>query len=145
MMVFSLVMMGAGTLGVQRRHWDMAFTDAAIGFDYPASAYTMMGLVGISGVAAIVGGAIFVLITVVSVFFGKRVGSESRYGTATTRLMKAPPSVEPQGGHAAAGKTRSTGSTSLRFGQCPNRFLMQETPGISARRFFWDTLGPLMP
>ena len=104
MMVFTLVMMGAGTLGVQRRHWDMAFTDSAIGFDYPASAFTLMGLVGISGVAAIVGGAIFVLITVVSVFFGKRVESESSYGTETTRLMKAPPSIQPQGGHAAAGK-----------------------------------------
>jgi len=104
MMVFTLVMMGAGTLGVQRRHWDMAFTDAAIGFDYPASAFTLMGLVGISGVAAVVGGAIFVLITVVSVFFGKRVDSESSYGAETSRLMKAPPSVVPQGGHAAAGK-----------------------------------------
>ena len=104
MMVFSLVMMGAGTLGVQRRHWDMAFTDSALGFDYPASAFTLMGLVGISGVAAVVGGAIFVLITVVSVFFGKRVDSESSYGTETTRLMKAPPMPVPQGGHAAAGK-----------------------------------------
>jgi cytochrome c oxidase subunit 1 len=104
MMVFTLVMMGAGTLGVQRRHWDMAFTDAAIGFDYPASAYTLMGLVGISGVAAVVGGAIFVLITVVSVFFGKRVGSESSYGVAPVRLMRAAPIVEPQGGHGAAGK-----------------------------------------
>ena len=104
MMVFTLVMMGAGTLGVQRRHWDMAFTDAAIGFDYPASAYTLMALVGVSGVAAVVGGAIFVLITVVSVFFGKRVESVSSYGSETTRLMKAPPSVVPQGGHAAAGK-----------------------------------------
>jgi cytochrome c oxidase subunit 1 len=104
MMVFTLVMMGAGTLGVQRRHWDMAFTDSALGFDYPASAFTLMGLVGISGVAAIVGGAIFVLITVVSVFFGKRVGSESNYGMETSRLMKAPPTVVPQGGHGAAGK-----------------------------------------
>jgi cytochrome c oxidase subunit 1 len=104
MMVFTLVMMGAGTLGVQRRHWDMALTDAAIGFDYPASAYTLMGLVGISGVAAVVGGAIFVLITVVSVFFGKRVGSESNYGVAPVRLMRAAPIVEPQGGHGAAGK-----------------------------------------
>ena len=104
MMVFSLMMMGAGTLGVERRHWDMAFTDSALGFDYPASAYTLMGLVGISGSAAIVGGGIFVLITVVSVFFGKRVESESSYGTATTRLMKAEPTIVPQGGHAAAGK-----------------------------------------
>lgn len=104
MMIFSLVMMGAGTLGVERRHWDMAFTDSALGFDYPASAYTLMGLVGISGTGAIIGGGIFVLITVVSVFFGKRVESDSSYGTATTRLMKAEPTIEPQGGHAAAGK-----------------------------------------
>ena len=104
MMVFTMVMMGAGTLGVERRHWDMAFTDAAIGFDYPASAYALMGLVGISGVGAVVGGGIFVLITVVSVFLGKRVGSESSYGTETTRLMRAPPIVHPEGGHAAAGK-----------------------------------------
>jgi cytochrome c oxidase subunit 1 len=104
MMVFTLVMMGAGTLGVQRRHWDMAFTDSLLGFDYPASAYTLMGLMGISGAAAIVGGALFVLITVVSVFFGKRVGSESSFGTETSRLMRAPRDVTPQGGHAAAGK-----------------------------------------
>ena len=104
MMVFSLMMMGAGTLGVQRRHWDMAFADSALGFDYPASAFTIMGLMGISGMAAIVGGAIFVLITGVSVFFGKRVGSESSYGAEATRLMKAPHTPEPQGGHAAAGK-----------------------------------------
>ncbi len=104
MMVFTMVMMGAGTLGVERRHWDMAFTDAAIGFDYPASAYALMGLVSISGVGAVIGGGIFVLITVVSVFLGKRVESESSYGTETTRLMKAPPIVHPEGGHVAAGK-----------------------------------------
>jgi cytochrome c oxidase subunit 1 len=104
MMVFTLVMMGAGTLGVERRHWDMAFTDSALGFDYPASAYTLMGLVGISGTLAIIGGGIYILITVVSVFFGKRVESDSPYSGATTRLMKAEPTIEPQGGHAGAGK-----------------------------------------
>jgi cytochrome c oxidase subunit 1 len=104
MSVFTLAMMGAGTLGVQRRHWDMTFTDSLMGFDYPASAYTMMGIVGVSGMAAIVGGAVFVLITVLSVFFGKRVGSQSAYGTATTRLMRAEPDIVPQGGHGAAGK-----------------------------------------
>jgi cytochrome c oxidase subunit 1 len=102
--VFTLAMMGAGTLGVQRRHWDMSFTDSLIGFDYPASAYTLMGIVGVSGVTAIVGGAIFVLITVVSVFFGKRVDSESTYGTFTSRLLKAEPDIVPAGGHAAAGQ-----------------------------------------
>ncbi|HLF31406.1 MAG TPA: cbb3-type cytochrome c oxidase subunit I [Xanthomonadales bacterium] len=102
--VFTLVLMGAGTLGVQRRHWDMTFTDSLLGFDYPASAYTLMGLAGISGMAAIVGGAVFVLITVLSVFFGKRVGSESAWGTAWTPLLRAQPDAVSHGGHAAAGK-----------------------------------------
>jgi cytochrome c oxidase subunit 1 len=100
----SLLLMGAGTLGVERRHWDMAFTNSALAFDYPASAYTMMGLAGIFGVAAILGGAIYILITVVSVFFGKPVESESGYGAEPTRLMRAEPTQVPAGGHEAAGK-----------------------------------------
>lgn len=104
MMVFTLAMMGAGTLGVERRHWDMAFTNSALSFDYPASAYTFMGIVGVSGMAAILGGAIFILITVVSVFFGKRVGAESGYGVTSGRVSRAAPMLVPQGGHAAAGK-----------------------------------------
>jgi cytochrome c oxidase subunit 1 len=102
--VFTMAMMGAGTLGVERRHWDMAFTDAVLGFDYPASAYTLMGIVGLSGTAAVVGGAIFVLVTVLSVFFGKRVESESSYGFSFSKLSRAEPIVVPEGGHAAAGK-----------------------------------------
>jgi cytochrome c oxidase subunit 1 len=102
MMVFTLAMMGAGTLGVERRHWDMAFTNSALGYDYPASAYTLMGIVGVSGVAAIIGGAIFVGQVVVSILFGKRVGSESAYSTETTRLMM--PTPTPAVDHAAIGR-----------------------------------------
>ncbi|MBT8080621.1 MAG: cytochrome C oxidase subunit I, partial [Gammaproteobacteria bacterium] len=47
---------------------------------------------------------IFILVTVLSVFFGKPVESESDYGVATTRLQKAQPVLVPEGGHAAAGK-----------------------------------------
>lgn len=104
MSVFTLAMMGAGTLGVERRHWDMAFTSSALAFDYPASAFTLMGIVGISGMAAILGGAIFILVTVLSVFFGKRVESSSEYGFSTSPLSRAQPIVVPDGGHAAAGK-----------------------------------------
>ena len=104
MSVFALAMMGAGTLGVERRHWDMAFTNAPLGFDYPASAYTLMGIMGIAGVVAIFGGAMYILVTVVSIFFGKPVGSESSYGFTSARLMRAKPIMVPQGGHEAAGK-----------------------------------------
>ncbi len=104
MSVFALAMMRAGTLGVERRHWDMAFTNAPLGFDYPASAYTMMGIMGAAGVVAILGGAMYILVTVVSVFFGKPVESESAYGFTTTKLQRAEPVVVPEGGHEAAGK-----------------------------------------
>jgi len=104
MSVFTLAMMGAGTLGVERRHWDMAFTNAPLDFAYPASAYTLMGIMGVAGMVAIVGGAMYILVTVGSVFFGKPVGSESSYGFTTTRVLRADPIVVPEGGHEAAGK-----------------------------------------
>ena len=69
----SLFMMGAGTLGVSRRHWDITFTDAPIPFAHSAGAFLMMGLNGIFAVIASLGGAIFVLVVVATVLFGKRV------------------------------------------------------------------------
>ncbi len=102
MMVFSMAMMGAGTLGVERRHWDMAFTNSALGYDYPASAFTMMGIMGISGTAAIIGGAIFVGLVVGSILIGKRVGSESGYGTETSRVLMPEPTESVD--HSAIGK-----------------------------------------
>lgn len=104
MSVFALMMMAAGTLGVERRHWDMAFADATLGFEYPEIAFTFMGIMGLAGMVAIVGGASYILITVLSVFFGKPVESESSYGVAPTKLMRAEPVLVPDGGHAAAGK-----------------------------------------
>jgi cytochrome c oxidase subunit I len=72
MYFFCLVMMGAGTLGVSRRHWDMAFSGVAQAYEWPGAAYLMMGLVGLGGVFAIVGGGIYIYITVGSILWGKR-------------------------------------------------------------------------
>ena len=72
MTILILFMLGAGTLGVSRRHWDMDFTGAALGFEYPGMAYTLMGVAAIGGLLAIVGGAIYLLVTVGSLLFGKK-------------------------------------------------------------------------
>ncbi|MDH5648749.1 MAG: cbb3-type cytochrome c oxidase subunit I, partial [Gammaproteobacteria bacterium] len=72
----SIFLMGAGTLGVPRRHWDMAFSGALMSHDFPATAFTMMGLAGVSVVLACVGGALFCLIVVGSLLLGKRKGEE---------------------------------------------------------------------
>jgi len=68
----SVFMMGAGTLGVARRHWDIGFTDATLPFNYPDSAFLLMALNGMAGVLAAVGGFLFIGIVVGSILFGKR-------------------------------------------------------------------------
>ena len=70
----SMFMMGAGTLGVARRHWDMNFTDAPLSFDYPATAFLMMGLNGVFAILAALGGLAFVVVVVGSVLFGAKKG-----------------------------------------------------------------------
>src|SRR5512146_699063 len=73
MSAFALFMMGAGTLGVPRRHWDMTFAGNPLAYEFPGTAFLMMGLTAISGVIAVIGGASYILITVCSIFLGKRI------------------------------------------------------------------------
>jgi cytochrome c oxidase subunit 1 len=74
----SIFMMGAGTLGVSRRHWDMTFADAVLPFDYPSAAYLMMGLNGIFAIMAAIGGLMYVVVVVGSVFFGKKLAEDEK-------------------------------------------------------------------
>ncbi|HET9716258.1 MAG TPA: cbb3-type cytochrome c oxidase subunit I [Pseudolabrys sp.] len=69
----SLFMMGAGTLGVPRRHWDITFSDAELSFAHSAGAFLMMGLNGVFAILAAIGGAIFVIVVVGTVLFGTRI------------------------------------------------------------------------
>jgi cytochrome c oxidase subunit 1 len=72
----SLFMMGAGTLGVARRHWDITFADALLSYEYPATAFLMMGLNGLSAILAALGGIVYVVVVVASILFGKRIGDD---------------------------------------------------------------------
>jgi cytochrome c oxidase subunit I len=75
----SLFMMGAGTLGVPRRHWDITFSDAVIPYEFSPAAILMMTLNGLSAIMAAIGGFAFILIVVCSILFGKRLdGAEMR-------------------------------------------------------------------
>jgi cytochrome c oxidase subunit 1 len=88
-------MMGAGTLGVARRHWDMAFQGHALAYEWPGAAYLMMGLVGITGIAAICGGIMFVYITVGSLLWGKKLDNGS-VSAKFTPLSRAAPTAAAQ-------------------------------------------------
>jgi cytochrome c oxidase subunit 1 len=72
MTMMILFMLGAGTLGVSRRHWDMDFTGAALSFEYPGTAYLMMAIGAIGGVLGVVGGVMFLVVTLGSLLFGKK-------------------------------------------------------------------------
>jgi len=85
--------MGAGTLGVSRRHWDMAFSGAALAYEWPGAAYLMMAGVGVIGVAAIVGGALFVYLVVGSLLWGKRLDTGSVSPQFTPVPRAAPTTV----------------------------------------------------
>jgi cytochrome c oxidase subunit 1 len=105
MSLFALFMMGAGTLGVSRRHWDMAFTGSTMPYEYPGTAYLMMGLMALAGLAAIVGGIMYLLITVGSLLFGKRLDAKDAYSPKIKPLGMAPvaSAMEGHGGLGIAG------------------------------------------
>jgi cytochrome c oxidase subunit 1 len=102
MSLFSLFMMGAGTLGVSRRHWDMAFTGSSMPYEYPGTAYLMMGLMALAGLAAVIGGIIYLLITVGSLLWGKRLDAKDTYGKTITPL-RLPPVAAAIEGHGTIG------------------------------------------
>ena len=89
MYFFCLVMMGAGTLGVPRRDWDIGMAGALLPYEFPGAAYLMMGLVGIAGIAAIVSGAIYIYITVGSLLWGRRLDT----GAVSPRVTPIPPTA----------------------------------------------------
>lgn len=74
----SLFMMGAGTLGVPRRHWDITFAGAPLGFEVPGTAFLMMGLNGLCAILASLGGIIYIVVVVGSIIFGRRIGDDEK-------------------------------------------------------------------
>jgi cytochrome c oxidase subunit 1 len=100
MSVFCLAMMGAGTLGVPRRHWDITFAGAALPYEFPGTAWLMLAIVGVSGIVAIVGGAAYILITVGSLLFGKKLPIGDYSGESTVLRMPVDTALT---GHGHAG------------------------------------------
>ncbi|RLA03929.1 MAG: cytochrome C oxidase subunit I [Gammaproteobacteria bacterium] len=88
----SMFMMGAGTMGVSRRHWDVSFTDATYPYEYASSALSMMSLNGLSVVVAVVGGAMFCLLIVGALLFGKKLGEDEK----SSGFMIADPVTDEQ-------------------------------------------------
>ncbi|KPK05575.1 MAG: cytochrome C oxidase subunit I [Betaproteobacteria bacterium SG8_39] len=101
----SLFMMGAGTLGVPRRHWDISFAGNVFGYEFPGAAWLMMGLTGVSALIAFAGGALYLAITVGSVFFGQKIETPGFKHVSAREGVGAVPAAAPDtpGAHAGIG------------------------------------------
>ncbi len=97
----SLFMMGAGTLGVPRRHWDVTFSDAAFPFQIPSAAFLLLALNGIFAILAAAGGAMYIISVVGSVFFGRKTADAPRKTPAAARSPVA--AKAPIGAYGSAG------------------------------------------
>ncbi len=102
----SLFMMGAGTLGVPRRHWDISQADAVLPYDFPGAANLMMGLNGMSALLAGLGGAIFIVVVVGSILFGKKI-------PGSTEEVKAEPAAAVVGEYGSARHPAIPGTIAL--------------------------------
>ena len=71
MLIFSIFMSFSGGFGVPRRHWDINFSGAPFQQAFDPTVDALLGIMALGGLIAAVGGGLYILITVWSVFFGK--------------------------------------------------------------------------
>ena len=72
MLVFSIAMTFAGSFGVPRRHWDITFSQSAFAVEFSPAVDLVIAVMALGGLLAATGGAVYILVTVTSVFFGRR-------------------------------------------------------------------------
>lgn len=111
MSAVALFMMGAGMFGVPRRDWDITAAGLPLAPHWPGAVYLMLGLLGISAVVAVIGGASFIVITVGSILFGKRL-ARGETTSKPSRLERAPVAVALEG-YGGAGTLVAPGTLVL--------------------------------
>ncbi len=95
MLIFSIGMTFAGTFGVPRRHWDITFANAPFDLQFSPAVDLLIGIMAVGGIVAAVGGGIYILVTVWSVFLGKPLEAGSTAGLPP-RLATPPEAPRPE-------------------------------------------------
>ena len=114
MLLVSVGMIAGGLQGVPRRHWDITFTNAPISVALPGAAQISLAIMGIGALIAIVGGIMYLLVVLASVFTGQQV--EAR--RLTLIMSQENPLVEdavPNVGKEAHGRLAPAGTFVIVF------------------------------
>jgi cytochrome c oxidase subunit 1 len=69
--IFAMSLIFQGIFGVPRRHWDISFSNAPFQVEYHPAVQLFQATMGIGGLLAVAGGLAYILIAVVTVFFGR--------------------------------------------------------------------------
>lgn len=95
--------------GLPRKQPDIFnFGNSPWGFDYPSQIYTWLGVVGVGGLLALVGGALFVTLVVLTVLAGKRLSDEE------VRAQYRIPGIASNPGHPANPGSAAPAHTSVK-------------------------------
>jgi cytochrome c oxidase subunit 1 len=113
--ILSMSMIFQGIFGVPRRHWDVSFSNAPFQVEYHPAVQLFQATMGIGGLLAILGGLAYIVIAVVTVFFGRPFRADDR-GDATgvpPGVWSLPKQVHDGASVAALHRTGTPGTVVL--------------------------------
>jgi cytochrome c oxidase subunit 1 len=115
--ILAMSMIFQGIFGVPRRHWDISFANAPFQVEYHPVVQLFQATMGIGGLLAIAGGLAWILIAVVSVFFGRpfRLADSQDPSGVPPGVWKLPQQVHVGERVAAAHRAGTPGTLVLVF------------------------------
>jgi cytochrome c oxidase subunit 1 len=118
MSLMCMSMIYTGIFGVPRRHWDASFSGAPFSVEFHPAVWIAQAGMGIGGLLAATAVLLFVIIAVVTVFFGKPLTEESireRASGIPQGVLKLPSQVHSAEKVAEIHKTGTPGTMILVF------------------------------
>jgi cytochrome c oxidase subunit 1 len=113
--ILSMSMIFQGIFGVPRRHWDVSFANAPFQVEYHPAVQIFQATMGLGGLLAIAGGLAYIVIAVVTVFFGRpfRLGDARDPSGVPQGIWRLPRQVHEGASVAAAHQTGTPGTLVL--------------------------------
>jgi cytochrome c oxidase subunit I len=113
--ILSMSMIFQGIFGVPRRHWDVSFSNAPFQVEYHPAVQLFQATMGLGGLLAIAGGLAYIVIAVVSVFFGRpfRLGDSRDPSGVPPGVWRLPRQIHDGASMAAVHQTGTPGTLVL--------------------------------